>query len=101
MVLERLDRLSLDEARITASQILKVVYGLVQNMRVVMDGGQTHSACHPLGLRISPFRRQVIHRRYLGCPGYVWWCQRVVSASNSISEVMHYIVSDVNKSKRQ
>jgi hypothetical protein len=41
MVLERLDRLTLDEGWITASQILKVVYGLVQNMRVVMDGEQT------------------------------------------------------------
>jgi hypothetical protein len=71
MVLERLDRLTLDEARITASQILKVVYGLVQNMRVVMDGEQTDSACHPLALRNSPLRRQVIYRRYLGCPGYV------------------------------
>jgi hypothetical protein len=54
MVLERLDRLTLDEGRITASQILKVVYGFVQNMRVVMDGEQTDSACHPLALRILP-----------------------------------------------
>ena len=36
-VLERLDRLTQDEARITAAQTLEVVYGLVQNMRVVMD----------------------------------------------------------------
>ena len=50
MVLERLDRLTLDEARVTASQIIKVVYGLFQNMRVVMDGEQTDSACHPLDL---------------------------------------------------
>jgi hypothetical protein len=71
MVPERLDRLSLDEGRITASQILTVVYGLVQNMRLVMDGEQTDSACHPLASRTSPFRRQVIHRRYLGSPGYV------------------------------
>ena len=37
-VIQRLDRLTLDEARITAAQTLEVVYGLVQNMRVVMDG---------------------------------------------------------------
>jgi hypothetical protein len=37
-VLQRLDRLTLDEARITAAQTLEVVYGLVQNMRAVMDG---------------------------------------------------------------
>ena len=39
-VLQRLDRLTQDEARITAAQTLEVVYGLIQNMRVVMDGEQ-------------------------------------------------------------
>ena len=39
-VLKRLDRLTLDEARITAAQTLEVVYGLIQSMRVVMDGEQ-------------------------------------------------------------
>jgi hypothetical protein len=37
-VLQRLDRLTQDEARMTAAQMLEVVYGLVQNMKVVMDG---------------------------------------------------------------
>jgi len=37
-VLQRLDRLTLDEARATAAQTLEVVYGLVQHRRVVMDG---------------------------------------------------------------
>ena len=37
-VLQRLDRLTQDEARMTAAQTLEVVYGLVQNMKVVMDG---------------------------------------------------------------
>jgi hypothetical protein len=40
-VLQRLDRLTIDEARTTAAQTLELVYGLVQNMRVVMDGEQT------------------------------------------------------------
>ena len=44
-VLQRLDRLTLDEARTTAAQTLEVVHGLVQGMRVLMDGEQTHSAC--------------------------------------------------------
>ena len=48
IVLERLDRLTLDESQITTSQILEVVYGLVQNIRVVMDGEQTDSPCQPL-----------------------------------------------------
>ncbi len=46
-ILQRLDRLTQDEARTTAAQILEVVYGLVQNMSVVMNGEQIHSACNP------------------------------------------------------
>ena len=42
-VLQRLDRLTMDEARTTATQTLDVVHGLVQNMRVVMDGEATIS----------------------------------------------------------
>ena len=37
-VLQRLDRLTLDEAHTTATQTLEVVHGLVQNMRVVIGG---------------------------------------------------------------
>ena len=37
-ILQRLDRLTMDEARITAAQTLEVVYGLMQNMKTVMDG---------------------------------------------------------------
>ena len=36
--LKRLDRLTQDEAQATTAQILEVVYSLVQNMNVVMDG---------------------------------------------------------------
>jgi hypothetical protein len=39
-VLQRLDRLTQEEARTTATQTLEVVYGLVQNMKVFMDGEQ-------------------------------------------------------------
>jgi hypothetical protein len=42
-VLQRLDRLTLDEARETAAQTFDVVHGLVHNMRVVMDGEPTRS----------------------------------------------------------
>jgi len=47
-VLQRLDRLTIDEARTTAAQTLEVVYGLVQNIRVVMDGEQTQPIFRPL-----------------------------------------------------
>ena len=44
----RLDRLTQDEARQTVAQVLKVVHGLVENMKVVMDGEPIHQACRPL-----------------------------------------------------
>ena len=46
-VLQRLDRLTHDEAQTTAVQTLEVVYSLVQNMKVVMEGEKANSACNP------------------------------------------------------
>jgi hypothetical protein len=43
-ILNRLDRLTHDEARATGAQTLEVVCGLVQHRKVVMDGEQTVSA---------------------------------------------------------
>jgi hypothetical protein len=37
-MIQRLDRLTLDEGRATAAQTLEVVYGLVQHRRAIMDG---------------------------------------------------------------
>jgi len=65
-VLQRLDRLTLDEARTTATQTLEVVHGLVRNMRVVIDGKATLSGTLILLLNILPSRRQSIGRCYLG-----------------------------------
>jgi hypothetical protein len=39
-VLQRLDRLTLEEAHTTVAQTLEVVHGLVNNVKVVMDGTQ-------------------------------------------------------------
>jgi hypothetical protein len=39
-VLQRLDRLTRDEAQTTATQTLQLVYGLVKNIEVVMDGAR-------------------------------------------------------------
>ena len=54
-VLQRLNRLTQDEAKLTAAQILEVVHGLVQNMRVVADGEQIYHICHLLGVEYSSF----------------------------------------------
>jgi len=45
LVLQRLDRLTLDEARTTGAEILQVVYGLVQDM-----SKQTYCACLSLAI---------------------------------------------------
>jgi hypothetical protein len=39
-VLQRLDRLTVDEARMTGTETLQVVHGLVSNMKLIMDGTQ-------------------------------------------------------------
>jgi hypothetical protein len=39
-VLHRLDRLTLDEARITGTETLQVVHGLVSNLKLVIGGTQ-------------------------------------------------------------
>ena len=51
-VLQRLDRLTLDEARMTGAQTLQVIHGLVNNMKVVMNGMQVIFACHQLLIRL-------------------------------------------------
>jgi hypothetical protein len=40
-VLQRLDRLTLEESRMTATQTMEVVYGLFNNMKLVMNGRET------------------------------------------------------------
>ena len=47
-MLQRLDRLTQDEAHTTAAEIFKVIHGLVQNVNGVMDGAQTRSSHRPL-----------------------------------------------------
>ena len=49
-MVQRLDRLTLDEARQTIAEVLKVVHGLVENMKVVMDGEQIDQCCRTLGV---------------------------------------------------
>jgi hypothetical protein len=73
MVLERLDRLTPYEGRVTVLQIAQIVYGLIRKMRVVMDGKQTKWAHRLLASISFRFRRQVDYRRFghLACPGYV------------------------------
>ena len=65
-VLHRLDRLTQDEARTTTAQTLEVVYGLVQNMRVVIDG----KAKRRPGLSLTHCLTHLSSRRQGIGPGY-------------------------------
>ena len=59
-MVQRLDRLTQDEARQTVAQILKVVHGLVENTKVVMGGEQIHQSCRLLVAEIFSCRRRGI-----------------------------------------
>ncbi|KAF8257928.1 hypothetical protein EI94DRAFT_1791389, partial [Lactarius quietus] len=43
-ILKRLDRLTQEEARMTSAQTLAVVQGLMNNLKVVMDGGEASTS---------------------------------------------------------
>ena len=47
-VLQRLNRLTQDEARMTVAQTLGVVHGLVGNMKVAMEGAECLHDCQVL-----------------------------------------------------
>jgi len=49
-MVQRLDRLTQDEARQTVAQVLEIVHGLVENMKAVMGGEQIHQVCRPLSV---------------------------------------------------
>jgi hypothetical protein len=61
-VIQRLDRLTDDEARMTVAQTLQVVHGLVSNVKLVMDGMQILPARCQLPTGICLNRRQGINK---------------------------------------
>jgi len=57
-VLQRLDRLTQEEARATVTQTLEIVYGLVKNIKVVMGGARSLSFLYAVlnvGLKVEEF----------------------------------------------
>jgi hypothetical protein len=55
-VLQRLDRLTQEEARITVAQTLGVVHGLVGNVKTVMEGAQCLNDRSHILFETSPVR---------------------------------------------
>ena len=103
-VLQRLDRLTPDEARITATQTLDVVHGLIQNMRVVINGEATQWS--RMSIQYSVFntlfyRRNSISRRYLGFSKYVWIVRSDYHVPNCIVDIMQEILDKMNEARRK
>jgi hypothetical protein len=61
-VLQRLDRLTQDEARMTVAQTLGVVHGLMGNVKVVMGGAQLLYCFADICLSIFSVRWEGIYR---------------------------------------
>ncbi len=71
-MVQRLDRLTQDEAHQTVAQILEVIHGLVKNTKVVMEGERNLlKAVARWVLRNVPGRRQGVGRLSQRCPRYV------------------------------
>jgi len=104
-ILQRLDRLTQDEARMTVPETLAVIYGLVQNMRMLIDGERTHrqTACHPQFVEYSPpSRRQSFRLRCFGIPWYVFFGDNEPDLHLiGALEILHQCAGDTNKPKRQ
>jgi hypothetical protein len=62
-VLQRLGRLTMHELHLAAAQTMEVVYGLFNNMKVVMDGTETLLGMSFTVFKILfPYRWKGIHR---------------------------------------
>ena len=48
-MVQRLDQLTQDEARLVVAQILKIVHGLVWNTNIIMEGEQNPLSLLPAG----------------------------------------------------
>ena len=69
-ILQRIDRLTLDEARTTAAQSLEAIYGLVRNMRTVWMVSKSQFAYDSLIAYVVPSRWQSNGKR---CPRGSWY----------------------------
>lgn len=100
-VQKRLDRLTQDEARTNAAQALRVVYGLVQNMRAVVEGKQAHSGINPHTTElIFPLDGEASITGIQEALGAFSCRERASSASDWAPEILHEMASEKNKSKR-
>jgi hypothetical protein len=65
-ILQRLDRLTQEEARVTAAHSLEVVHGLFDNLKISMDGAYEIFTRVAIGRFISPLSGQTERRQAMG-----------------------------------
>ena len=70
-ILQRLDRLTQEEARMTGAHTLQVVHGLFDNLKAVMDGAIHYFVDYQRINEIRLSRRQVINACYTTNSRYV------------------------------
>ena len=76
-VLHRLDRLTQEEGRMTVAQTLEVVHGLVNNVKIVMNGTHRWQVTNAqLNCCCLGNRRQSINRRHPESSGYALPCSQ-------------------------
>jgi hypothetical protein len=57
VILQKLDRLTQDEARMTVAQTLGVVHGLVGNVKVAMEGTYLLTPFHLMEQKLRKFQQ--------------------------------------------
>ena len=73
-VLQRLDRLTQDEARMTVAQTLGVVHGLVGNVKLVMEGTECLHDCSQIVFRRWSCDSRQMERRQRIVFDRIWVC---------------------------
>jgi hypothetical protein len=99
-VLQRLDRLTLDEARMTRTETLQVVHGLLSNIKLVMDGKQSLLGSFSIFRWTGSSRRQDIDGRHTACSRYVQPTVCVCLSDCGLLVAMQEMTSEINKMKR-
>src|SRR5258708_193760 len=101
-MIQRLDQLTRDEARLAVAQILKIVHGLVWNTKIIMEGEQDSLCFSPAGCSRTFLVDGNASVDYLkDALGMFLSRQSSDSISDWVLETMHQIATDLTKSKRE
>jgi hypothetical protein len=99
---QMLNRLTPDEARNAAGKTLKIVHGLLRNMRVFIDSGLTYLAFNPPFVEYSSILdgKASIDGIREALSTLLLYQREARSASHGALEMLHKLTSKKNKSKR-